>query len=131
MSEENAETIRTALDAFARADVEGFLPFMNREIHFEPHLAGVEGAYLGHDGVKRFFDDAFGTFEIEEATYPDIRDLGDKVLVLGTLRLNGRESGLQTESALALVVRFKDGLISYLKDYADRGLALEAAGLSE
>ena len=71
MSEENVDAIRSALDAFARADVEGFLPFMDKEIHFEPNLAGVEGSYVGHDGVKRFFDDAFGTFEIEEATYPD------------------------------------------------------------
>jgi ketosteroid isomerase-like protein len=64
-------------------------------------------------------------------TDPDIRDLGDQVLVLGTLRLNGRESGVQMENPLAMVARFREGPITHLKDYADRGQALEAAGLSE
>ena len=66
-----------------------------------------------------------------DASYPDIRDLGDQVLVLGTLRLNGRESGVQVENPLAIVARVREGLITYLKDYADRDQPLEAAGLSE
>jgi ketosteroid isomerase-like protein len=66
-----------------------------------------------------------------DASYPDIRDLGDQVLVLGTLRLHGKESGLQVENPLAIMARVREGLITYLKDYADRDEALEAAGLSE
>jgi ketosteroid isomerase-like protein len=80
--------------------------------------------------VRRFFGDAFESFEIVDAKYPDIRDLGDRVLVLGTLHLSGRESGARVENTLALVVRFRAGLITHLKDYADREQALEAVGLS-
>jgi ketosteroid isomerase-like protein len=131
MSEENVEIMRAVMNAFAREDLPGFLPLMDPEIHFEPHLAGVEGSYAGHDGVRRFFGDAFEDMEILDAQYPDIRDLGDQVLVLGTLRLKGRESGVQVENPLAIVARVREGLITYLKDYADRDQALEAAGLSE
>ena len=131
MSEENVEVMRAVMDAFAGEDLPAFLPLMAPEIHFEPHLAGVEGGYTGHDGVERFFADAFETFEIMEASYPDIRDLGDQVLVLGTLRLSARESGVQVENPLAIVARIREGLITHLKDYADRDQALEAAGLSE
>ena len=131
MSEENVEIMRAVMNAFAKEDLPAFLPLMDPEIHFEPHLAGVEGGYAGHDGVERFFADAFETFEILDANYPDIRDLGNQVLVLGTLRLNGRESGIQVENPLAIVARVREGLITYLKDYADRDAALKAAGLSE
>jgi ketosteroid isomerase-like protein len=119
MSQENVETMRAGLDAFAREDLPASLPLMDSEIHFEPHLAGVEGSYAGHDGVERFFADAFGAFEILEAQYPDIRDLGDQVLVLETLRLRGRESEIETDATLAILARFRGGLITYLKDYGD------------
>jgi ketosteroid isomerase-like protein len=131
MSEENVETMRAGLDAFAREDLPAFLPLMDSEIHFEPHLAGVEGSYSGHDGVKRFFADGFGAFEIVEAEYRDIRDLEDRVLALGRLRLRGMESEIETEATLAIVARFRGGLITYLKDYGDRDQALEAVGLSD
>jgi ketosteroid isomerase-like protein len=131
MSGENVEIVRAVMNAFAREDLPAFLPLMDPEINFEPHLAGVEGSYRGHDGVERFFADAFESFEILDANYADIRDLGDQVLVLGTLRLNGRESGVQVENPLAIVARIREGLITYLKDYADRDQALEAAGLSK
>jgi len=131
MSEENVETMRAGMDAFARQDLPAFLPLMDPEIHFEPHLAGVEGSYLGREGVKRFFADAFEAFDIVGAEYSDIRDLGDEVLTLGTLHLAGRESGIRTDATLAIVTRFRDGLISYLKDYGDRDQALTAVGLTE
>jgi ketosteroid isomerase-like protein len=131
MSQENVEIMRAGLDAFAREDLPVFLPLMDSEIHFEPHLAGVEGSYAGHDGVKRFFADAFGAFEILAAEYRDIRDLGDRVLALGRLRLRGRESEVETDATLAIVARFRGGLITYLKDYGDKDQALEAAGLRE
>jgi len=131
MSQENVEVMRAVMNAFAGEDLPAFLPLMDPDIQFEPHLAGVEGSYAGHDGVERFFADAFETFEVLDAKYPDIRDLGDRVLVLGTLRFEGRESGIQMENTLAIVARFREGLITHLKDYADRDQALEAVGLRE
>jgi hypothetical protein len=83
MSEENVEIMRAVMNAFAREDFPAFLPLMDPDINFEPRLAGVEGSYTGHDGVQRFFADAFESFEILDASYPNIRDIGDQVLVLG------------------------------------------------
>jgi hypothetical protein len=63
--------------------------------------------------------------------YGDIRDLGDRVLGLGTLRVTGTGSGIETEVPAGIVVTFRNGLITHLKDYGDQDQALEAAGLRE
>jgi ketosteroid isomerase-like protein len=62
---------------------------------------------------------------------PDFRDLGDRVLALGTLRAVGKESGVETEVPWTVVATFRDGLVTHFIDYADRDRALEAAGLRE
>ena len=61
----------------------------------------------------------------------DVRDLGDRVLALGVIHATGKESGAETELPLAVVARFRDGLITDFTDYGDKDQALEAAGLSE
>jgi ketosteroid isomerase-like protein len=66
-----------------------------------------------------------------ELRYTDVRDLGDRVLALGTTRSVARESGIEQEFVLAVVATFKDGLVTHWKDFGDKESALEAAGLSE
>ena len=61
----------------------------------------------------------------------DFRDLGDRVLALGTVRAVGKESGVEVEMPYTVVVTVKDGLVTHFTDYGDREKALEAAGLSE
>ena len=51
------------------------------------------------------------------------------MFALGTLRVIGRSSGIETEVPVAFVARFRDGLMTECKDYGDKSRALEAAGL--
>jgi ketosteroid isomerase-like protein len=133
MSEENVEVVRAALEAFAAADVERFLEFMDPEIEFEPHLALVEGNYRrGHDGVREFMADAFPRPEVSvRIDHRDFRDLGDRVLASGTFYIQGGESGVDYEAPFAILATVREGRIVHLKDYVNRTDALEAAGLSE
>jgi ketosteroid isomerase-like protein len=134
MSEENVGVMRGALEAFAAADVERFLEFMDPEIEFEPHIAGVEGNYGGHSGVREFFSDAFPFSDSGQDVrikQPDLRDLGDRVLALGTFEIYWRTSDMDLEVPFGVVATIRGGLIVNLKDFGDRVLALEAAGLSE
>jgi ketosteroid isomerase-like protein len=132
MSEENVEVVRDALNAFGAADAERLLQFMDPEIEFEPHLALLEGNYRGHDGVRKFMADAFPRPEVSvRSDHRDFRDLGDRVLALGTFHIRGGESGIAYETPLAILARVRDGRIVYLKDYGNRAEAIEAAGLSD
>ena len=104
---------------------------MDPGIQYEPQLTALQGTCVGHDGVREFFADARETTRASEVHYPDVRDLGDRVLALGTFCIGGRGSGIETEVPFAIVATFRDGLMTHLKDYGDRDQALEAVGLSE
>lgn len=128
MSKQNAENLCAALDAFASHDPPD-LQFADPEVVFEPQLAALHGRYVGHDGIKRFFADARENLEVLEVDYPDVRDLGDRILAIGTFRVSGRGSGIETEVTFAIVATFRDGQMTHLKDFVDKDRALEAVGL--
>ena len=131
MSQENVDRFLEIIEAFNRGDVERWLESYHPDAVFEPQIAVLEGGYSGHDGLRRLFADLTETAEMREANYHDVRDLGDRVLALGTYHLIGEGSGIETEFPMAMVATFRDGLCTHLKDYGDRAEALKAAGLSE
>ena len=118
-------------EAFNRNDMPGLLRLMDPEIHFEHRLAALQGDFIGIEGVRAWFADIAEHFEDGHIDCPDVRDLGDRVLGLGTLRLTGRESGVETEQTFAALARYRDGLLTEYTDFGDVDLALEAAGLRE
>jgi ketosteroid isomerase-like protein len=131
MSQENVDRFLEIIEAFNRGDVERWLESYHPDAVFEPQIAVLEGGYSGHDGLRRMFADLTETTEMREANYHDVRDLGDRVLALGTYRSIGKGSGIETEFSLAMVATFRDGLCTYLKDFGDKDQALEAVGLDE
>ena len=116
---------------FNRGDVERSLQLYDPDVVLEVRQVELEGEYSGHDGVRRFFAEFAEEVETFEVQYSDVRDLGDRVLALGTLRTIGRASGIELEGPVAIVASFRDGLCTHLKDYGEWGQALEAAGLQE
>jgi ketosteroid isomerase-like protein len=131
MAQENVDRFREATEAFNRRDVMDFLRFMDPEVQFEPVQAALQGSYAGLDGVRGWLADLTEHYEGGHVHYAEIRDLGDRVLALGTLRVTGMGSGIEIEVPLAVVASFREGLITHFKDYGDRDQALEAAGLQE
>ena len=130
MSQENVDRFLEGNEAFNRGDVQRWLGTFHPDAVFEPQAAALEGDYIGHDGMRRFFAELADLLEMFKADYPDARDLGDRVLALGTFRSIGKGSGIESEFPLAVVATFRDELCAHLKDYGQRGQALEAAGLS-
>ena len=79
------------------------------------------GSRIGLAGFDRDYH-----FEIEES-----RDWDDHVLVVTTNRGTGRASGVPISRQTAQLMTLRDGKIVRQDFFADRGAALEAAGLSE
>jgi ketosteroid isomerase-like protein len=131
MSQENVDALRGCFEATNRNDVPGVLRFMDPKIQFECQVGPLQGSYGGHDGVRDFFADIAEHFETLQTHCPDVRDLGDLVLALGTARVVGKGSGIDLEAPLTVVARFRDGRMTDYKDFGDRGKALEAVGLRE
>jgi ketosteroid isomerase-like protein len=131
MSQENVEAVREMVAAFNRGDMPGALRVMDPEIRFECQTAPVQGIYLGHDGVSDFAADIGEHFDTVQLECPDVRDLEDRVLALGTARIVGKGSGIEFETPLAIVARFRNGRMTDYMDFGNRREALEAAGLRE
>jgi ketosteroid isomerase-like protein len=91
----------------------------------------LQGEVTGIDAVRAWFVDASNLFDRWTVYCDDFRDLGDRVLALGTVRALGKESGVEVEMPFTVLAKFKDGLVTDFTDFGDREKALEAAGLSE
>ena len=59
--------------------------------------------------------------------YSEIRDLGDRVVGIGRIRIRGKASGATTESAVGVVSDLLDGKAIRVRTYLDPKEALEAA----
>ena len=118
MSQENVDRFVRVIEAFNRImDIPGVLRFMDPEVQFEHRLAELEGSYAGFEAVNGFFADVVEHF--------------DALLALGTTRLTGKGSSVETELPFAVVARFRDGRMTHFTDYGDIVQALEAVGLEE
>jgi len=130
MAQQNVDGFLAGAEALNRGNVERFLEEYDEDVVFEPQASQMEGAFVGPDAVKEFVTGLLDVFEFR-ANFSDVRDLGDRVLAIGTQTTIARGSGIEQESPLAIVATYRNGLITHFKDYGEKELALEAAGLSE
>jgi ketosteroid isomerase-like protein len=60
MSEQNVETVRIALSALDQRDVDGYLRVASPEIEVINPASEIEGAAVGHAGMRRVFAETGG-----------------------------------------------------------------------
>jgi ketosteroid isomerase-like protein len=131
MSQENVELLNRVAEAWNRRDLEGYLELADPEIDLYSIATRVEGTkYHGHEGVRGFWADAYATFDELVASFEEVRDLGDLVVGLGRLRGRSRE-GVPVDTQYGVVLRCRDGLVVWGRDWFSHAEALEAAGLRE
>jgi ketosteroid isomerase-like protein len=97
-------------------------------------MTPVEGevkAYRGHEAVRQMMENLLETVAEFYVEYSEIRDLGDRIVAIGRLRMVGRGSGAKLESPFASLVDVRNGKAIQVRTYLDPKEALEAAGLSE
>ena len=82
MSQENVELTRRAFEAFKDRDLDGLLAMMADDVEAFPILAGMEGGYRGHDGIRRWWTGLLGTFPDFSAEVVELRGLGDSTLAV-------------------------------------------------
>ncbi len=130
MSRENVEAFIRMTEAFSSGDAEPWVEMFDEDGEFIPQRAPIEGTYRGEARLREFLADNAENFEVFRPEYDDIRDLGDRLLALGTPTIRGREGGVDVQVASALVLTFRDGKVIRFEDYGDRQKALAAVGLS-
>ena len=122
----HAELAQRGVDAWNRRDLEGLLALCHPELEWTSAIkGGVEGGeatYQGHDGMRRYWDEWQSIWDLL-IEVSEIRESGDRVVVLGGIRTRGN-SRVAVESRMAFVFGIEDGLIRRLRSYLDHDVAL-------
>jgi ketosteroid isomerase-like protein len=129
MSQENVDLFLEGADAIRRGDVETVLDGVSEDVVWIAARSAVEGAYHGHEGMRKFFADNNENFEVFEPRFEEVRDLGDRVLGIGRFRIRARGSGVETDFPVAGIATYREGKLVRWEDFRERRLALGCAGL--
>jgi ketosteroid isomerase-like protein len=131
MSQENVELVRRGIEAWNGRDLDTLTELWHADGEFLlPRNLFEGGSYRGHDW-RRALEDATESWDEARYEVEEVRDLGNRVLVLGRAVNVGKNAGPRVEYALAWVYTVRDGKVSTGQPYLDRQEALEAVGLSE
>jgi ketosteroid isomerase-like protein len=102
------------------------LELFNEDV--EIHSVLTQSTFTGYEGVRAWaaeIDEQFARFDLEvdefEAFGPDL------VAMRGSIRLQGRESGLEMEQPASWLITARDGRISFVRNYMGRDEAHEVA----
>jgi ketosteroid isomerase-like protein len=138
MSQENVERLHdvyqllnTRFAALKGGEIDVLLPFFDPEVVIEMVDAPDPETYHGHDGVRSWFNDAFGIWAAVHVEAEDIKESGQWTVALLHVSLRGEASGVELELPVAAFHQFRNGRIVRDRVYLDRDEALEAAGLKE
>jgi ketosteroid isomerase-like protein len=94
-------------------------------------VGGEPVYYAGASGIREFFRDVAESWESFRFEATDLRDLGDRVLVLAHVRGRGRVSGVEVDDRWAWIVELRAGRAASLRGFLEHREALEAAGIEE
>ncbi len=138
MSQENVETLReiyellnTRFSALKGGDIDDLLAFFDPEVVIEMVDAPDPETYHGHDGVRSWFNDAFGPWAAVHVEAEDIKESGPWTVALLHTSLRGEASGIELELSTAAFHQFRGRRIVLDHVYLDRDEGLEAFGLKE
>ena len=127
------EALKRGLEAYNRRDIEGLLEVLAPEVEWHPalmeSLRGTAAVYRGHEAVRELLQDLL--LDDFSAEVTEVRDLGERVVATGRLRIRGKASGAETESPMGFVADFKNGKATLIRTYLDPKQALEAVGLRD
>jgi ketosteroid isomerase-like protein len=129
----NVAVVRRVFEAFTARDIEAMLALSAPEIEFWGPTASFahEGEpYVGHQGMREYFDDVARIWRVLEVVPHDFRDLGDRVLVFGRVYARG-EGGYISDSPTQWLWQVESGLVVWGRVFTNRTEALAAAGIDE
>src|SRR5438128_10345059 len=128
MPRDNVEIVRTSVDAFVSREFDRAVEVWHPDGEFRPAMASAveQRVYRGHQDLRRYFDELFGSFSEVRLDDLEFREVGDRVLVLYQLRVRGLDSDVTIEQPGGVVYELRDGKISSGRSYLSRPEALRA-----
>ena len=132
MSQENAEIVRRAMEAFNRRDFHTALEYVTEDATWAPFVARTETPLLrGRSEILAAWKRQFEVMDLRAEVVEVVADENDRVVTRTLIRGRGHGSDMPIEGRFAQVFTFRDGLTASVESYETLTEALKAAGLSE
>jgi ketosteroid isomerase-like protein len=131
METENEQVARRFAEAVTSGDREAAVALCDPDVEFLSMLGITGRAYLGHAGVREYFDDVESawsewTVEVERVE----EGAGARVAIVMTMRARGKESGVWLAERTAHVWTVRAGRLLRNEPYRNPDEAMRAVGLT-
>lgn len=130
MSRENVDLVRRALMAWQSGALGEIDELVTPDAEWRPSplSRARREVYVGPAEIREWASEMVSRHSEIRNEIDDVRDLGDRVLVLGrVLEINGQETRLDAQ--LAWLFEIRDGRIAGGRGFADPAEAYRACGL--
>jgi ketosteroid isomerase-like protein len=117
------EQARCMFELFERGDVDGLLPYVDPDVEVRPRGMPRE-VYRGHEGVRQLFADSHDHGRESTLTIDQYVASGDRVAVLGRIRVRDRQQ--MADSSAAWVLELGGGKMTRSVSYRSHANALRA-----
>jgi ketosteroid isomerase-like protein len=130
-----ARAVRQGAEAYNRRDLDAVVAGWHPEFEYIPDAnwvkAGlVEPRYRGPEGYRKYVagtDEVWGGQNLLKPT--EVIDLGDRLVMLATVPMRAKASGVPLTEAYALVMTLAEGQVVRAQEYFAHAEALQAVGL--
>lgn len=130
MPTKGEETASRFADLVTSGDREAAIALCHPEVEFDSVL-GIGGrAYLGHDGIREYFDDIAAAWKEWTVEVERVAEAADgRVAIVMTMHARGKGSGAGLAERTAHIWTLRDGMLLRNEPYRRPEQALRALGL--
>jgi ketosteroid isomerase-like protein len=129
VSRENVDLIRTWFERWNAGERDTFDDEMHPDAEIVSSMLG--GAYHGPGALHSWFGEIEDQFDEWVVIPEEFHEEGERVAVLGKVRLRGRGSGVSFEEQVGFLFEIRDGKLARLQTFVENPQEpLEAIGLS-
>jgi len=131
MGAEDEGPVRGFAEAITRHDLDAALSLCDPEIEFLSVLAVDGRAYVGHDGIRQYFEDVASAWEEWKVDVHRVAPAPDgRVVIVMTMHARGKESGAPLAELTGHVWTLRNGKLLRNQPFREPEQALRTAGVS-
>jgi ketosteroid isomerase-like protein len=124
----NLEIVERAHEALNRGDLDALVALCDEEFRLDMSDRIFNPAvYEGHEGIRQFYAEVLDVWEVYVWEPEQLIEAGEDVVALLRSTGRGRESGAEVERQTAIVWSVREGRLTGLRFYRNRGEALKPA----
>ena len=133
MPEENVQIVLKVHDAVIRGDVDEVFAWSDPDCEYragvQHAMEGDSSVLRGYEGVRSWLGELHELYEDLSTEHVEVRDLGERLVIVFIVRGRGAASGVTLAQTLAQIVTFREGKIIEVREFLSREAAFEAAGI--